>query len=264
MLSQQSGTDITNSGAITGQVAVNVDTEFGQRTLIVNEAKGLIDGGTDAVETETAGAIKLINHGTIIGNIDCTVPGANDVIINRGTIFGSIDCAVPGANDVIINHGNIDREIFLNGGNGVFNGKGGTSGEIFCGTGNHKVTAGNGNNVIDVGTGNNTLTAGPGPGIDQFIFDSAIGGHVDLLKHFAGDIVLSKTNFPGIGSLYRPLAVADFHIGTYATTPSQHIIYNPHNGFLFYDPDGNGPLPQIHFATISGNHPDHYNFLVEA
>jgi Ca2+-binding RTX toxin-like protein len=35
---------------------------------------------------------------------------------------------------------------------------------------------------------------------------------------------------------------------------SQHIIYDATNGFLYYDPDGNGPQAQVHFATLI-NHP---------
>jgi hypothetical protein len=47
------------------------------------------------------------------------------------------------------------------------------------------------------------------------------------------------------------LAAADFGVGAQAATPSQHIIYNPLNGFLYYDPDGTGPQAEIHFATLS-------------
>jgi hypothetical protein len=75
--------------------------------------------------------------------------------------------------------------------------------------------------------------------------------------------VLSETDFLGIAPINHRLAAADFHVGAHATTASQHIIYNPITGFLFYDPDGSGAMPQIHFATI-GEHLQHNDFFVIA
>jgi Ca2+-binding RTX toxin-like protein len=98
------------------------------------------------------------------------------------------------------------------------------------------------------------MTAGPGN--DRFIFDSAFFGHNERItnfKHGLDKIVLSETHFPaiGLGPIGHPLPTADFHRGANAATPSAHIIYYAKNGFLFYDPDGSGPQPQVHFATLS-------------
>jgi hypothetical protein len=58
-------------------------------------------------------------------------------------------------------------------------------------------------------------------------------------------------SFDGLHPLGGTLAAAEFHIGAHATTASQYIIYNPSNGFLFYNPhDGTS---QAHFATIGAH-----------
>jgi hypothetical protein len=69
------------------------------------------------------------------------------------------------------------------------------------------------------------------------------------------------------------LDASQFHIGAGALTPSQHILYTPGNGFLYYDQDGSGTtFAPIHFATI-GDHAalqaahiqlSNTSFLVEA
>jgi Ca2+-binding RTX toxin-like protein len=47
------------------------------------------------------------------------------------------------------------------------------------------------------------------------------------------------------------LAAARFHVGATAADASDRIIYNPNNGFLFYDADGKGDAAEIHFATLA-------------
>jgi Ca2+-binding RTX toxin-like protein len=220
---------IANFATITSdQVGMTVESNIGLTTLITNGAKGIIKGVTDAIETENAGAIKLVNHGTIIGKIDCTVAGANDVIINHGKIEGIVEL----------------------GGNDLFNGRGGTSRAIFAEGGNDRIIAGRGNVAIHAGTGSDMLTAGPGH--DKFFFDDALAGQVETItnfKHGIDKIVLLAPDFAGVEAVGGTLAAADFHIGAHAATVSQYIIYNVHTGFLFYDPhDGS---PQTHFATLS-------------
>jgi Ca2+-binding RTX toxin-like protein len=43
----------------------------------------------------------------------------------------------------------------------------------------------------------------------------------------------------------------NFRIGGNAINENQHIIYNQNRGEIFYDPDGNGPLDKILFATVN-------------
>jgi len=105
-------------------------------------------------------------------------------------------------------------------------------------------------------------------GTTEFVFDSALTGKARKLHHFTPDIdkiVLSASDFPGIGHVGHELAAAEFHMGRHATKPWQHIIYNPHSGFLFYHPQGEGATAQTHFATV-GHHLalTHADFLVVA
>ena len=66
--------------------------------------------------------------------------------------------------------------------------------------------------------------------------------------------MLSATYFLGVTSVGGKLGGGEFHVGTTASNPNQHILYNPNNGFLYYDQDGSGTtFAPIHFATI-GNH----------
>ena len=232
---------ISNFGAIrSDQIGVEVNSFS---TSITNGATGIIKGDFYAIETLNGGSLSLNNHGTIIGNIDCSIAGAHDVIINHGSIQG---------------------DVFL-GSNDTFKGGGGRSGEIAAFAGNDRIIVGNGNVKIFVGTGNDVLTAGRGH--DQFFFEYPSTGQVEKITNFnpaLDKIALSETAFAGIGTIGVPLAAADFHIGTHAKTLSQHIIYNPNNGFLYYDPDGSGAMPQIHFATVSHHLAlIHGDFLVE-
>jgi hypothetical protein len=228
-----------------GPSAIVVATSPGLTTTVTNAAKGLIEGadGASAVITFD-GAISLTNLGTIIGNVWTTLTGMSDVIINHGKIEGEVEL----------------------GGNDLFNGAHGTSGAIFANGGTDRIIAGKGNVQIHLVGGSDLITAGQSH--DKFMFESAPGNESATITNFNPSrdrIVLSASDFAGIGPVGHVLAAADFHIGTHATTPSQHIIYDAKNGFLFYDPDGKGPQAEIHFATL-GNHPTltHATFLVEA
>jgi hypothetical protein len=95
--------------------------------------------------------------------------------------------------------------------------------------------------VIDVGSGNNTLTAGPG--IDRFVFDSTLGSQVDTITNFkpgTDKIVLTATDFTGLGFIGGALVAVDFHLNAPAGGGPQ-IVYTRSDGFLYYDETG-GPL----------------------
>jgi Ca2+-binding RTX toxin-like protein len=241
------GDTIYNAGQISSDligVAIGA-LNPGLTTSITNTATGHISGGEAAIATSGFGAIALDNLGTIDGGVNCLVAGAADTITNHGTINGIVR---------------------LFSGNDVFNGRGGTSGDIFCGGGNDLVTAGIGDVRIHVGSGHSTLTGGPGH--DQFVFDSALGSGVVRITNYRphlDKIALSATDLAGIGPIGHTLAAIEFHLGVHAATHQQRIIYNPASGFLYYDPDGSGHLPQIHFATLS-HHPalSLIDFVVEA
>ena len=147
----------------------------------------------------------------------------------------------------------------------VINGTGGTAGYIGSGLGNDRIIAGKGNVFVLLGGGNCTVTGGPGH--DQFFFDAPLASQIEKITNFnvsRDRIELSVLDY-AVGPVGHALAPAEFHIGSHATSASQRIIYNATNGFLFYDPDGNGPMPRIHFATLSHDlNLTHGDFLIEA
>src|SRR5262249_21741476 len=99
-----------------------------------------------------------------------------------------------------------------------------------------------------------TLTGGPGH--DSFYFNETLSSlnlnigtitdfnplqdHIDL----AYDIFNHTAGF-GL------LPASEFHVGAHATTTSQRIIYNPANGYLYYDANGSSPGGQELFAVLS-------------
>jgi Ca2+-binding RTX toxin-like protein len=262
------GGTINNNGLITGGISI-FHVDDGQTTFINNSKSGII--ATDIILGDTPWAIRvgsqfsLTNFGKILGSVlgpELEIYD-HDVVHNYGLIKG--DLQFDGA---IYNKGIITGKIqFLdNGINDTFIGTGGHSGAIFCGNGYNRIIGGTDNDQIHVGVGNAVLTGAAGA--DRFFFDHGLTGRVDRITDFThgvDKIVLSEAGFAGIGTAGHPLAAADFHIGTHATTASQHIIYNPINGFLFYDPDGNGAAPQTHFATVGALLPlTNHDVFVEA
>jgi Ca2+-binding RTX toxin-like protein len=218
-----------NSGRIhSPDYGIYVDTPIGTTTTVTNAVTGVIAGALDAIDT-AGGAIRLINHGVIHGNVACGALGANDFIRNSGEVIG---------------------RVWLFGGNDTFNGTGGTSGEIFCGAGNDRVIAGKGNLLIDVGSGNSVLTAGPGH--DGFVFEYGLAGQVTRITNFqhgVDTIDLSKMVFAGLGP---QRALLHFHLGAPVSAHAQ-IDYFKGSGILEYCPDGNaGP---VHVFAVLANHP---------
>jgi Ca2+-binding RTX toxin-like protein len=221
---------IVNRGTIAGN-HIGIDVS-GPLVTINNLAGATIKG--DLVGISAGDSMSLTNGGSIIGGISC---------------FGGI-----GETDHLVNHGRIVGTVTLDGGNDTFIGTGGTSGGIFCGAGNDRVVAGNGNVRIHAGTGSDTLTGGPGA--DQFLFENALSGQVARITNFkpgVDKIVLSAADFAGIAPVGHLLPASELGIGTHAATHAEHIIYNPNNGFLLYDPDGRGGAPAVHFATLGAH-----------
>jgi Ca2+-binding RTX toxin-like protein len=244
--SQHDGGTLNNSGLIKSAMhGIEVSTASGLTTTIKNAAGGVINGTTDGIRADN-GMFSLANHGKILGGI-FDAAGLSDVVVNRGAIRG---------------------DVHLGGGNDTFKGIGGTSGPVYGDDGNDRLVGGRGIDQLHGGDGNDTLTGGPGG--DRFFFDSALNPstNVDRITDFMpgiDKIVLSEVDFSGIDTIGSHLTASCFHIGRHATTASQHIIYDAHTGFLFYDPDGNGAAAQIHFATISPHLGVHgADFLVAA
>jgi Ca2+-binding RTX toxin-like protein len=247
-LSNYDGGIIDNIGAgviRSAEDGIQVLTNFGLTTSIYNGLHATIDGAMHSIDAGTT--ISLTNFGEMIGDVRCYSTLAT--------------------NDIIINHGMIDGQVFLGRGSEFFNGRRGISGDIHAGGDNDRIIVGKGNVSVFIPGGNDVLTAGPGH--DRFIFQFALPViPVEKITNFSvsrDKIVMSQADFAGIGPVGHALAAADFHIGPHAKTASQHIIYNASTGFLFYDPDGRGPEPQVHFATVGPDlTPTHDDFLVTA
>jgi hypothetical protein len=231
------GGTVNNYGSITSpNNGISVATHSGLTTHIANASGAVITGGSSAI-LSGFGAIDLVNSGTIDGKVfsGLFTLGASDSIINKGIINGSV--------------------YLLNPASASFNGKGGTSGDIFTGIGNDVILAGNGNISIHVGTGNTTMTAGPGH--DRFVFDGHIGGHVDQIKGFnihRDKIVLSEADLPGLGPLGH-LHATHFAINGNAPNAGAQIVYIESSGFLYYDANGDHAGGRTHFATLAGHPP---------
>jgi hypothetical protein len=249
------GITATNFGTIFGEVA-GIDIE--------RVAASPFDGGS------------ITNHGTIsssnvaiLVDEDATHLGIVTSVTNlpNATITGS-NGAITAGTLHLVNSGNIFGDIVVDGGGAsviVNKGHGAIAGQIFLeGGGADSVVTGKSSIHVHVGTGNDTLTAGSGH--DQFIFDSALSGQIETIKGFThglDKIVLSLSDFASLGAPGSQLNAGHFDIG-HATKPNPEIVYNPGNGFLFYDANGKAPGGLTHFATLVG-HPttSHADFLLE-
>jgi hypothetical protein len=208
---------------------INILTAASVVTHVTNAAAATIIGPQDAIFVATGG-LDLINAGTLNGGVDCTNGSATGTIINNGKIDGTVTL-----------DGTVDR----------FDGRHGTSGDIYTGNGNDTVLLGKGKVSIHIGAhGNKVLTGGTGH--DTFVFDEGIGGHV-VIKNFdpaVDKIELSEKFFPGLGP-HGALHAAHFAIDGNAHNTSPQIVYDDHNGLLFYDSNGDLPGGEAAFAKLT-------------
>jgi Ca2+-binding RTX toxin-like protein len=235
------GAAITNSGTIEGGLVGILVGNAGFETSIINT--GTISGNTQAIQIDV-GQLWMTNGGKVLGNVQCFA-GQADYITNSGAITGTV---------------------FLGKGNDTFDGTGGTSGEVVGGDGNDSIIGGNGADRLFGGNGNDTLTGGPGA--DHFIFSAALDAatNVDRItdfKHGTDKLDLDHAFFAAVGTAGTTLAAAAFYRGAHAHDVSDRIIYNPSNGFVYYDSNGSGAGHEVHFATLAHNLAlTHADFLI--
>jgi hypothetical protein len=241
-----------------GDFGIDVDVPSGLTTSIHNYAGAVIQGPAAYASGVNAGKV-----GAIYGH------SGKFHLVNFGTIRGDVVNG-DGARDVIVNHGNIIGGVDLGTGNCYFNGTGGdTANGIFASGGNDRIIVGEFGTIVNLGGGSSIVTGSPG-GDNEYFFNAAPGAYVDRITNFSHGhhdaISFWSAVFPGLAANASfKLVAADFIVGAQAATASEHIIYNPQNGFLYYDPDGSGPQPEIHFATLSPQlHLTHNDFIVEA
>jgi hypothetical protein len=237
---------IDNLGLISGSTldGINIFTASSVVTQVTNAAGAVITGPQDAVFV-AAGGLDLTNAGTLTGGVDCTNGSATATITNTGTISGTVTL------DGLVDH---------------FNGKTGTSGNIVTGPGSDTVLVGKGKTSVHIDdAGHSTLTGGLGH--DTFVFDDGLGGGNVLIKQFnphIDKIELSEGFFPGLGPP-GTLQGSHFGINGNVHNTSPQIVYNDHNGFLFYDSNGDLPGGETHFGTLAGATPiSHAVILLES
>lgn len=121
------------------------------------------------------------------------------------------------------------------------------------GAGRDKLIGGGGDDVLSGNGGADVLTGGTGSDTFRFAGAFPVAGQMDVVRDFVSgvdDIEIERYYFGGISS--TPLNPAEFVAGRAATAANHHLIYNPDNGILYYDPDGTGAQAQVAIARFDG------------
>jgi Ca2+-binding RTX toxin-like protein len=244
-----------NNGAIVRLIALatigpaaaaNADAIQDWNTITITST-GVIAGTTGPDElTGTTGDDTINGRGDadlmigLAGNDTYIVDNAEDVIVESAgegtdTIRAFVSCFLPANVENLVQQGTGDSR----------------------GVGNrlaNRIIGNSGHNTLDGGPGNDTLTGRAGP--DTFVFTSELNGttNVDHLTDFnvlEDKILLHYRAFSALPAGVMMLGAARFHVGAFATTASQNILYNPITGGLSYDADGTGSIAPVRFARLA-------------
>lgn len=197
------------------------------------------------------------------GNDTYVVDSISDVVqeTNSNAATGGTDRIVATVTRTL--GANIEQLILT--GSAVINGTGNTLANYLVGNGANNVLKGNeggdriiglaGNDFITGGAGVDVLTGGAG--FDTFVFDTPSPAfNRDLITDFvaADDTIrLENAVFKALGATTGFLSGAKFWSSAtgLAHDADDRILYSTANGALYYDPDGNGALARVHFATLT-------------
>ncbi|MGO4388535.1 calcium-binding protein [Microvirga sp. 2YAF29] len=253
--------------------------EGGSLTALLNQALsgggkylyfGDDGGGNDGVEVQVSGerAAPAVTGVHIIGT-----DGHDTILLGRGinAHIGAGNDTIEGlrGNDRLFAAGGDDR-LFGAQGNDILYGELGND-WLYGGAGNDRLNGGPGNDKLYGGAGKDLLMGGPGK--DAFVFDTRPHSRANfdkILDYRVRDdsIWLENTVFKGIGRagpLEKPLKLQAkfFWKGSEAHDADDRIIYDPSNGALYYDRDGNGAAAQVKFAQLKKGLPmSHHEFFV--
>ncbi|MBM3351359.1 MAG: trypsin-like serine protease [Betaproteobacteria bacterium] len=111
-------------------------------------------------------------------------------------------------------------------------------------SGKNKISGASGNDKIDGGGGNDTLTGGSGN--DIFVLHHENTVTIQDFTSAKDKIQLSANDFTGLDDFHS----GQFLLGTQATAPEHHLIYDRKSAVLYYDPDGDGGISPIKVAII--------------
>jgi serralysin len=146
-----------------------------------------------------------------------------------------------------------------NGANNILSGGGGND-TLNGGGGNDTLNGGLGLDTLGGGLGNDTLTGGNG--LDIFLFDTALGvSNVDTITDFnltQDKIRLDDDIFSALSSIGAGNFVSA--AGATALDANDYLIFNTTNNYLYYDADGSGTDPMVHFATLNVDITSHTSF----
>jgi Ca2+-binding RTX toxin-like protein len=93
-------------------------------------------------------------------------------------------------------------------------------------------------------------------GSDQFVFETdldALTNQVHIGDFTAGQdhIVLASSVFTALGANHTLSDTSFLTIGSRAIDSDDHVIYDPSNGNIYFDPDAAGAGAAIVFATVT-------------
>jgi Ca2+-binding RTX toxin-like protein len=223
------------SGSISVTTGVHLLGNDDDNVLSGNQGNDTLEGGagndTASYSNATSGVVVAI------------VAGAQTIGGGQGTdTLISIENLMGGShNDTLTGDANANR---LDGGGG-----------------NDSISGGAEDDTLQGGTGNDTLDGGAGA--DRFIFASALGsGNVDVIQNFdnTDTLLLSNSIFTRLGTA-GPLTSENLVLfssegvgipNTLVLDSNDFLLYNEHNGALYYDADGSGATAAELFATLSG------------
>lgn len=225
-------------------------------TLTGNALANVISGGNGNDKIDGgAGADHMIGGN---GNDSYIVDDTNDIVDEAGTDGSD---AVSAKISFVLGT-NVEKLTLT--GTAVIDGTGNELANTIIGNSAANVLSGlQSKDTIKGGAGDDLLIGGAGAdiltgeaGADRFRFDTLeTTKEKDTIKDFEHGIdklEISTSAFAAFaGDLDGLLDLAEFSLGTKATTADQHLIYDQIKGALYYDADGVGGAAQIQIALLS-------------
>ncbi|MBM6595681.1 M10 family metallopeptidase C-terminal domain-containing protein [Microvirga pudoricolor] len=248
---------IYNNGSIKGMVNGYAVHQAAYARPVEIDQSGISIENTGAIEGHIqlgSWGDEILNHGHIYGRVDLN--GGDDRYWQNNSlnkINYTIEVSGGQGNDRIA--GGREKNSFSgDGGNDTLEGFGGD--DILRGGADHDyISGGEGADTLSGGLGRNELSGGPGN--DLYVFDFnpySIKAEPSIILDFLSsedDIALDQTVFKGLTFDRNGLWYGCLEIGSKPKDASDHVIYDPSNGRLYYDEDGIGPIGQLHIATIN-------------
>lgn len=246
----------------------------GNDVLTGNAAADAIYGGSGNDTLDGRGGADLLVGG--IGADTYFVDNVGDQIIELvgegvDRIFTTVSYAMPenvenltmnGSDDLEITGNSFDNTITGNGGNNRIDG--GLGRDFLIGNGGDDLLIGGlGRDWLQGGDGADTLIGAAGfdeltggAGADLFVFDQPFSVDADVVRDFASGtdkIGISRSTFAALGGeALGSLAPGLFGTGPAPSSADQRLWYNPGNGILYFDADGNGVGAAVQLATFTG------------